>query len=88
MGNPRPAGGPRNEEHMNRVAQVPFLTFRSIGSPQHETNGDNGKCFADRNRQVTHALRSLSICWALTNQLLIDLARMIVGCLSLSNFRL
>lgn len=26
------------------------------------------------------------ICWALTNQLLIDLACMIVGCLSLSNF--
>ena len=33
-------------------------------------------------------LRSLLICWALTNQLLIDLACMIVGCLSLSNFRL
>ena len=31
-------------------------------------------------------LRSLLICWALTNQLLIDLACMIVGCLSLFNF--
>ena len=33
-------------------------------------------------------LRSPLIWWALTNQLLIDLACMIVGCLSLSNFRL
>ena len=31
-------------------------------------------------------LRSLLICWALTNQLLIDLACMIVCCLSLSKF--
>jgi hypothetical protein len=60
MGNPRPAGGPRNEEHMNRVAQVPFLTFRSIGSPQHETERRQWKVLC-RSEPARHACAEIAL---------------------------